>query len=166
MTDLLALHKQTMKNILGALEKSLARRGAHCRINTEGNLLHVYIHGANGAWVCQAICDQQRNQFIFYSVYPFRVPAGYRNEACALMAGLNYDQAAVCFEMQLGTGTVRCRAGLTLDASRNGDVPLEDIVLPNILAADVFWPLLRRVGEGRLTAAKAIAMAQRQRGNR
>jgi hypothetical protein len=68
--------------------------------------------------------------------------------------------------MQLGTGTVRCRASLNLDACGNGRVLPEDIVVPNILAADVYWPLMRQVSEGRLAAARAIAQALRLTGNR
>jgi hypothetical protein len=152
-----------MKHILITLKKFLARRGAHCRINSEGNMLHVYIRGANGAWVCQAIHDRRHDRFIFYSIYPFRVPARYRKEVSAFMACFNRDQTAVCFEMEPGIGIIRCRTSLSLDAGHDRAI-LEEAVISNILATDIHLPIIKKVLHGKMTARQGLAEADALRG--
>ncbi len=152
-----------MKHILNTLEKFLVRRGAHCRINSEGSLLHVYIHGANGAWVCQAVCDLRHNEVVFHSVFPFKVPRRYRSAVSGLLASLNHDQSAVCFEKEPATGIACCRSSIPLTACGHR-ATLEDAVLTNILATDTHLPIIKQVLHGRMTVRQALAKAHAMKG--
>jgi hypothetical protein len=120
-------------------------------MSKRGGMLHVRVKGANGSWRSRAtICDRQRDEFIFYSVYPFQVPGQYRGEVSLLLAGLNHGQSAVCFEMQPGTSIVRCRSSIPLKACGNS-ASFEEFALTNILATDIHLPIIKDAANGRIT---------------
>jgi hypothetical protein len=130
-------------------------------IPAEGDLvLKLPFDGRNGRWVCFAQAREEHEQFVFYSVYPVRVPEGRRPAVAEYLTRANYGLILGNFELDYGDGEVRYKTSLDVEGAELVPALIRQCVYANVLMMDQYLPGLVAILSEGLSPVEALAQVE------
>jgi len=126
----------------------------------ENLVIHLSVQGENGKWNCYADAQEQQEQVLIYSIFPYRVPVENRLAMAEFLTRANYGLRLGCFEMDFTDGEIRFRTSLDVEGDRLHPLMLNTIVQINWSFMDKYFPGLIRVGQDGGSPNEAIQMVE------
>lgn len=123
-------------------------------------VLRMAFKGESEAFNCFAQALEERGQFTFYSVAPFKVPLAQRAAATEFVTRANYGMFVGNFELDLNDGEVRYKTSADVADTGAPAALFKSNVVQNVLTMDRYLAALQAVSEGKMTAAEAITQVE------
>ena len=125
-------------------------------------ILQMGFQGDRGQWTCYAQVLEARQQFVFYSTYPEKVPAARRQHVAELLTRANFGLAIGNFELDFADGEVRYKTGIDVSGDRLSDGLIVQMMDANLSAMDRYLPAIAAVLEdATISPEQAIAMVEK-----
>lgn len=150
-----------MKTILSVLEDFFQNDDWNYVRLEDTTILNMAFQGQNGRYECFAQAREQQHQCVFYSVSPLKVPPEKRHVVMEFITRANYGMVLGNFELDLSDGEVRYRTSLDVEDVDFTPTMVRNLVYPNLLIMDRYFPGVMRVVYGGLTAEEAIQEIER-----
>jgi hypothetical protein len=112
--------------------------------------------GKNGQFTCFAQERQDQQQFVFYSIFPVRVPENKMAEIAEFINRANYGMIIGNFEIDYADGEIRYKTSVDVEDVELTDPLLRHLIYANVLTIDKYFPGLMRVLYADVTAEDAI----------
>lgn len=112
--------------------------------------------GKHGHFACYAQERAEQEQFIYYSVFPVRVPADQLVEAAEFITRANYGLVIGNFEMDFTDGEVRYKTSVDVEGVDLVEPLVRHLIYANVLTMDKYLPGLLRVLYGELSPVEAL----------
>lgn len=112
--------------------------------------------GRHGHFACYAQERPEQAQFVFYSVFPVRVPADQLADAAEFITRANYGLVIGNFEMDFTDGEVRYKTSVDVEGIDLAEPLVRHLIYANVLTMDKYLPGLLRVLYGELTPLEAL----------
>jgi hypothetical protein len=119
--------------------------------------LKMGFKGEHGSWRCYAIVREERHLFLFYSVLDMNVPPDRRTAMAEFLAMANYGMYIGNFELDLSDGEVRYKTSIDVENDRLTSPLIKNMVYPNVLTMDKYFPGIMSVTYAGVTPTEAIA---------
>jgi len=116
--------------------------------------------GEKAAWECHAEARDDAEQFVFYSLAPFDVPAEYRPAMSEFITRANSGMVIGNFELDFSNGLVRFKTSLDLEGTPLSYPLAYYAVWANIRAMNDYLPGLLAVGVAGMSPLVAIAAVE------
>jgi len=110
-------------------------------------LLRTGFSGKSGKWLCFAQAREEAEQFLFYSICPFRAPPERRKEVMEFLTRANYGMIIGNFEMDLEDGEIRYKTAVDVESSQLTQTMLKNMVYINVKMMDKYLPGIKAVAE-------------------
>lgn len=122
-------------------------------------VLRLGFSGKNANFVCYAEMHAPAETFVFYSVYPLKVPKHKRMAAAEYLTRANYGLLVGNFEFDFRDGEIRFKT--SVDAEELDIAPLiKRLVYTNIMMADKYFHSLMQVIYSDIDPKLAIEQAE------
>lgn len=112
--------------------------------------------GDNGEFNCYAQVRDEHEQFVFYSVFPVKVPEEKRMAVVDFISRANYGMIVGNFEIDQSDGEVRYKTSVDLEGVEVQTQLLRNLIYANVLTMDKYFPGLMRVVYGGISAEDAV----------
>lgn len=123
----------------------------------EGRTIYkTAFEGKNGQFTCYAQERAEQEQFIFYSIFPARVPEHLLGEAAEFITRANYGMVIGNFEMDYRDGEVRYKTSVDVEDVEVVEPLIRHLIYANVLTMDRYAPGLMRVLYGGVDPADAV----------
>lgn len=106
--------------------------------------LRLGFAGKNANFMCYAEAHEAIDTFVFYSVYPLKVPENKRIAAAEYLTRANYGLFIGNFEMDFRDGEVRFKTSVDVEEAELGPL-LKRMVYANVVMADKYFHGLMQV---------------------
>lgn len=107
--------------------------------------LKLDTEGYSGEWICLAQAHDDENQFIFYSVFPERVPYHQRQRMAEFITRANFGLVLGCFEMDFDDGELRLRTSIDVTDDELTVPLIRQLVYANLVIMDRYYEGIERV---------------------
>lgn len=114
-------------------------------------------NGDNAEFNCYAQDREALEQFVFYSVFPVKVPEDKRTAAAEFITRANYGLIIGNFEFDYEDGEVRYKTSADLEGVPEIQPMMKGLIYSNVLTMDKYFPGLMRVIYGGISAQEALA---------
>ena len=114
------------------------------------------ITGKNGVFRAFARIRPDIEQFMFYILTPHKAAQTVRSEVMAFITHVNYGLRIGNFEMDVEDGEVRYKSSIDFDGEPLTFNLIRNTIYPAVHTMDSYWPGLKQVMAGALTAVAAI----------
>lgn len=109
------------------------------------SILKLDTEGYNGEWICLAQARDDESQFVFYSVFPDRVPYHQRQRMAEFITRANFGLILGCFEMDFDDGELRLRTSIDVTDDELTVPLIRQIVYANLVIMDRYYQGIERV---------------------
>lgn len=113
--------------------------------------------GKNGQFTCYAQERGEQQQFVFYSVFPVRVPDNKMNELAEFITRANYGMIIGNFELDYGDGEIRYKTSVDVEDVELVEPLVRHLIYANVLTMDKYFPGLMRVLYAGISPADAVS---------
>jgi len=110
-------------------------------------LLRTGFSGKNGKWLCFARAREDAEQFLFYSICPFRAPPERRMAVMEFLTRANYGMIIGNFEMDLEDGEIRYKTAVDVEGGELTSTMIKNLVYINVRMMDKYLPGIKAVSE-------------------
>ncbi len=107
-------------------------------------------------WFCVAQARERAEQFLFFSIFPERVPEEYRSEMMEFITRANFGMLLGNFELDLDDGELRFKTAIDLEDSEFTYPLWRQVVYPNLATMDDYFGGLRAVSRGEALPIEAL----------
>jgi hypothetical protein len=146
-----------MQDILTTLESFFVSDDWQFERLAEHNALRMGFSGTVGQWTCFAQARQQQQQFVFYSIPPFRAPEDRRAAMAEFVTRANYGMILGNFEMDFNDGEVRFKTSIDTEDAELTPALIKHLVYANVTMMDRYYSGIVAVAHGGADPAEAIA---------
>ena len=122
-----------------------------------GSILRMGFSGADGKWTCFAQAREAEEQFVFYSVAPFKTPEERRLPMAEFITRANYNMIIGNVELDLQDGEVRYKTALDVQGTELSHALMKGLVYANVLTMDRYFKGILAVAFGGVDASRAAA---------
>lgn len=129
-------------------------------VQIDAGVLQLAFIGNSGRWTCLANCNDAAQQFVFYSLYPFPIPADRRSLIAEFLTRANDRLLIGNFELDFSDGEVRYKTSIDVEGDRLTPALLNSIVYTNVLTMDTYLPGITAVMQGERSPLDAIAQIE------
>ncbi len=129
----------------------------------EKSSLRIPFKGDVYDWTCFAQAREEKEQFVFYSVSPLKVPEEKRMEVSEYITRANYGLFIGNFELDFSDGEVRYKTSISFDQVKLTDHFIQPIVYINVLTMGQYLPGLSGIIYGNLSPEEAVSLAEQGR---
>jgi hypothetical protein len=113
-------------------------------------------NGDHGEFNCYAQAREEQEQFVFYSVFPVKVPESNFQSISEYIQRANFGMIIGNFEIDIEDGEVRYKTSVDLEGVEQATHLLRNMVYANVLTMDKYFNGLMRILHGGLTPVEAI----------
>jgi hypothetical protein len=122
--------------------------------------LQMPFEGHNARWLCVAQAREPQQQFVFYSVYPVRVPEERRNALAEFFTRANYGLIVGNFELDYNDGEMRYKTSVDVEGSELSLALIRQCVYANVVTMDQYVPgIVAILSEGH-SPQEALALVE------
>ena len=114
------------------------------------------IPGRRAALPSYLAVDAPAQQLVYYTVFPFSIPAERRGAVAELLTRSNYELVLGNFEMDVDDGEIRFRSGLSFRGIPLSPVMIHNAIAPAVGSMERFIPGIINVMQGKDSPAEAI----------
>jgi hypothetical protein len=118
--------------------------------------LKTGFRGENGQWNCYAMVKEDRQQLVFYSVYPVNIPEDKRLTIAEFITRANYGMIMGNFEMDFEDGEVRYKTSIDVEGDSLSFALIKRLIYSNVLTFDDYIPGIEAIINDNLSAKEAI----------
>jgi len=118
--------------------------------------LYLAFEGDNGSWNCYAKAREDEEQFVFYSIYPIKVPKAKRRTLGEFIARANYGMMIGNFELDFTDGEIRYKTSIDVEGDRLSFALIQQLVYANVTMMDKYLPGMKLVLESGMSPEDAI----------
>jgi hypothetical protein len=122
--------------------------------------MRMGIAGENGHWNCIASADEEKRQFVFYSLMESKAPEKRRAAVAEYVTRANYGLVLGNFEMDYSDGEVRYKTSIDVEGGVLTGPMIRTAVYANVFTMDRYLPGLMAVIYADVPAAEAIAKVE------
>ena len=126
------------------------------------SVLHLAFQGKNGKCDCYAQAREKEKQFIFYSVYPTKVPKPKRRAVGEFLLRVNCGKIIGSFELDFINGEIRYKTSIGINNNSLTSGTIKDLVYTNMMMMEQYLPGIRFVMSGDMSPEEAIAEIENQ----
>lgn len=119
-------------------------------------ILKTGFEGDHGEFTCYAQAREEQEQFVFYSVFPVKVPPASHAVIAEFITRANYGMIIGNYELDLSDGEVRFKTSVDLEGVEAVPKIIRNLVYANVLTMDKYFPGLMRVIYGGISPEEAI----------
>ena len=119
-------------------------------------LLLMGISGHHGHWHSVAHVVEDQGQFLFFSLFPTKVPVSMRARAAEFITRVNYHLFVGGFDLDWSDGEIRYRTSLDLSDQNEIGSLVQQLVGCNLSTMDRFYRPLMSLLFGGKTATQAL----------
>jgi hypothetical protein len=124
--------------------------------------LQMPFEGRHARWLCVAQAREPQEQFIFYSVYPVRVPEAMRGALAEFFTRANYGLVLGNFELDFGDGEMRYKTSVDVEGSELSPALIRQCVYANVMTMDQYVPgIVAILAEGQ-SPLEALALVEQR----
>jgi hypothetical protein len=113
-----------------------------------------------GQWSCYAHILDDREQFVFYSIFPFPIPAEKRLAITEYITRANYGLQLGNFEMDLDDGDLRYKTSIDVEGSELTPALVRSVIYANVMTMSSYFPGIMNVLYSDASPAEAIAKVE------
>lgn len=118
--------------------------------------------GKNGQFTCYAQERGEQQQFVFYSIFPVRVPENKLRDLSEFITRANYGMIIGNFEMDYSDGEVRYKTSVDVEDVDAVAPLVRHTMYANVLTMDKYFPGLMRVLYAGIAPADAVREVENQ----
>ncbi len=122
--------------------------------------LQLAFQGENGQWACYAGTNEEREEFIFYSLCPVNVPENQRLAMAEFLTRANYGITIGNFEMDFDSGEIHYKTSINVEGDQLSIALVQQLVYANVMIMDQYLPGIMAVIYGKVSPAEAIAQIE------
>lgn len=122
----------------------------------EETILVMNVRGSNAQWRCYAEAQEDFNRFRFFSVLEAHAAESKRQAMSEFLTRANYGLPIGTFEMDFSDGEIRFRTSCDLSDVRLTKSILRNMVYPNLMMVDTYFPGIMAVLYTNTSAEEAI----------
>ena len=123
----------------------------------EGRLvMKTGFEGKNGQYTCYAQERAEQQQFVFYSIFPVRVPENKLADLSEFITRANYGMIIGNFELDYGDGEIRYKTSVDVEDVAAVEPLVRHTIYANVLTMDKYFPGLMRVLYAGISPADAV----------
>jgi hypothetical protein len=145
-----------MGRILDAVGRFLEEDNWPYNLMDDRLIYKTGFEGKNGQFTCFAQERQDQQQFVFYSIFPVRVPENKMADVAEFINRANYGMIIGNFEIDYADGEIRYKTSVDVEDVELTDPLLRHLIYANVLTIDKYFPGLMRVLYADVTAEDAI----------
>jgi len=112
--------------------------------------------GKNGQFTCYAQERTEQQQFVFYSIFPVKVPDNKMNDLAEFITRANYGMIIGNFELDYADGEVRYKTSVDVEDVDLVEPLVRHMIYANVLTMDKYFPGLMRVLYAGISPADAV----------
>lgn len=113
-----------------------------------------------GQWACYAHVREEQEQFVFYSVFPFAIPAEKRPAITEYITRANYGLLLGNFEMDLDDGDLRYKTSIDVEGAELTPALVRSLMYANVMTMSSYFPGLMNLLYSDISPTEAIAKAE------
>jgi hypothetical protein len=118
--------------------------------------LQTSCQGSSGSWLCYATARIDQQQFVFYSVCPFKTPEDQRIAMAEFITRVNAIEVIGNFEMDFTDGEVRYKTSIDVEGTKLNFALIRQLVYINVTTMDEYLTGILSIIYGILTPLAAI----------
>jgi hypothetical protein len=112
--------------------------------------------GKNGQFTCYAQERSEQQQFVFYSIFPVRVPENKLSDAAEFITRANYGMIIGNFELDYADGEIRYKTSVDVEDVDMVEPLVRHLIYANVLTMDKYFPGFMRVLYAGIAPADAV----------
>jgi hypothetical protein len=118
--------------------------------------LQMAFSGNNGRCNCYAKAREQQQQFVFYSICPFKVEEDKILNIAEFITRANYGMIIGNFELDFNDGEIRYKTSIDVEGGKLSFTLIKNMVYANVTMMDEYLPGIINVVENKMTPIEAI----------
>ncbi|HEY9659426.1 MAG TPA: YbjN domain-containing protein, partial [Allocoleopsis sp.] len=118
--------------------------------------LCLAFEGKNGRYNCYAQAREVQQQFIFYSLCPFRISGDTLQPIAQFITRANFGMIIGNFELNFDNGEIRYKTSIDVEGDRLSSALIKQLVYTSVTMMDEYLPGIKAVLDGSLTPPEAI----------
>lgn len=123
-------------------------------------IIRVTFQGKNGQWECYAKAREEKQQFVFYSIFPTRTPLSKRLPITEFITRANYGMIMGNFEFDFTSGEIRYKTSIDVEGDNLSFALIKQMVHANVMMVDEYFPGIMAVIEGKMRVKEALAQIE------
>jgi hypothetical protein len=123
-------------------------------------ILQTGFSSDDGQWACYAHVREEREQVVFYSVFPFPIPAEKRLAVTEYITRANYGLLLGNFEMDLQDGDLRYKTSIDVEGAELTPALVRSLLYANVMTMSSYFPGLMNVLYSDISPVEAIAKVE------
>ena len=112
--------------------------------------------GENGQYICYAQSQEEKQQFVFYSVCPITTPESKLQAIAEFITRANYGLIIGNFELDFNDGEIRYKTSIDIEGDRLTSALIKQMVYANVAMIDKYLPGIIDVIENDISPLEAI----------
>ena len=104
--------------------------------------LRLGFQGENGRWNCYAMVREDKQQMVFYSIYPGNISREKRITISEFIARANYGMIIGNFELDFSDGEIRYKTSIDIEGDKLTSTIIKNLVYANVMTMDRYLPEL------------------------
>jgi hypothetical protein len=145
-----------MGRILDAVRQFLEEDDWPYTLMEERLVYKTGFEGKNSQFTCYAQERAEQQQFVFYSIFPVRVPDNKLADVSEFITRANYGMIIGNFELDYGDGEIRYKTSVDVEDVDLVEPLVRHLMYANVLTMDKYFPGLMRVLYAGISPAEAI----------
>ena len=145
-----------MGRILDAVKQFLDEDDWPYSLMDERPVYKTGFEGKNGQFTCYAQERAEQQQFVFYSIFPVRVPDNKLAELSEFITRANYGMIIGNFELDYADGEIRYKTSVDVEDVDLVEPLVRHMMYANVLTMDKYFPGLMRVLYAGISPADAV----------
>jgi hypothetical protein len=125
-----------------------------------GVIYQTAFDGPNGSWNCYLHVHADRNQVVFYTLYPEHVPASARPAVCEFITRANFGIPIGNFELDHTDGALRFKTSIDVGTGELSETLTRQIVHANVFSMNKYAPGISAVLQGASPESAVAAVEQ------
>ncbi|WP_330486357.1 type III secretion system chaperone family protein [Tumidithrix elongata] len=125
-------------------------------------ILQMSFEGNHGKWQCFAHAKEEKEQFLFYSIFLSKVPAEKRQALAEFITRANYGLMMGNFEMDYDDGEIRFKTSIDVENITLTPKIVKQYVYTNVLMMDCYLPGILSVIADEVSPKEAIARIEKR----
>lgn len=153
-----------MGRILDAVQQFLEEDDWPYSLMDERPVYKTGFEGKNGQFTCYAQERAEQQQFVFYSIFPVRVPENKLIELSEFVTRANYGMIIGNFELDYVDGEIRYKTSVDVEDVDLVEPLVRHMMYANVLTMDKYLPGLMRVLYAGISPADAVSEVENRGG--
>ena len=122
--------------------------------------LRLGFQGENGRWNCYAMVREDKQQMVFYSIYPGNIGAEKRITIAEFITRVNYGMIIGNFELDFSDGEIRYKTSIDVEGDKMTSTIIKNLVYANVMTMDQYLPGIVAIVEKDVSPVDALAQCE------